>query len=446
MLVYFDLRGFDDRYFALNVPAAMTLASLLTVADVPAAAPATVYVRDIPWPLGPHARIELFHGDLIIITRPAHPVMIHAVLRDMLQTLEGWTLAPDIPGEYGDRTWLVTDHEPVHYDIDRRRAAMFRQDVAAVLDISSHTLLLQPVWPRILNFAAQGLLMRSVLIAVNMPAPVSGGLDHWVVCLLDLRPILLGFVAAYAPNGLYNVTGLVHRLQDFCPAGFRVDVLGGHPRQDDPADCRTVFAGEVLLVTFVPDVPPSFLSEPPSDGAGFPDHGHERPPSPDPRHDHRANDATSAGRSSADAAASHVDGLPGGGLGADGRHQRAGSAFAPAKRHAGVTRHALVLACLASLCQPLRAVQLLQSPPTPTLPAPPDAHPKLSDQHLVDSGPRRAVPCSALRGLVGLFLHHAGPATQPLPLNQSGTWDLCLSCWTSVPRAPTSGLFLLPPC
>ena len=70
-----------------------------------------------------------------------------------MQSPDGWTLAPDIPGEYGDRTWLVTDHEPVRYDIDRRRAASFRQDVAAVLDVSSSTLLLQPVWPRILNFA-----------------------------------------------------------------------------------------------------------------------------------------------------------------------------------------------------------------------------------------------------------------------------------------------------
>ena len=48
VLVYFDLRGIDDRYFALQVPVAMTFASLLAVADLPAATRATIYVRDIP--------------------------------------------------------------------------------------------------------------------------------------------------------------------------------------------------------------------------------------------------------------------------------------------------------------------------------------------------------------------------------------------------------------
>ena len=34
-----DLRGIDDRYFALHVPPAMTFASLLAVADLAATMP-----------------------------------------------------------------------------------------------------------------------------------------------------------------------------------------------------------------------------------------------------------------------------------------------------------------------------------------------------------------------------------------------------------------------
>ena len=86
-LVYFDLRGLDDRYFALNVPAAMTHASLLAVVGIEATTPAAIYVRDMPWPLGPTARVELFSGDLIVITRPAHSVLVRAELHDMLHAV-----------------------------------------------------------------------------------------------------------------------------------------------------------------------------------------------------------------------------------------------------------------------------------------------------------------------------------------------------------------------
>ena len=178
-----------------------------------------------------------------------------------MQSPDGWTLAPDIPGEYGDRTWLVTDHEPVRYDIDRRRAASFRQDVAAVLDVSSSTLLLQPVWPRILNFRCDhGLLIRSVLLAVEAPASAADDPVRRIVCLSGPSAHLAWLCCRTCSGRSYDVTALATRLQDFCPAGFRIAVAGGHPRQNEALDRRTIFAGEVLTVSFVPELSPSLQS------------------------------------------------------------------------------------------------------------------------------------------------------------------------------------------
>ncbi|CAE7485058.1 unnamed protein product [Symbiodinium sp. CCMP2592] len=262
VLVFFDLRGFDDRYFALNVPSTMTLGSLVTVADVPATAELLVYIRDMPWPLGGDVPVDLLPGDLVVFLRPDHSIAVHASLGDMLQQSVGWASEPDIPGEYGDRIWLVTDHEPLLFEVNRRRAHAFRQDVAAALDISSHSIRLQPVWPNILTFAAQGLLVRSVLIAVESPPLPADGTSGWVVCLLDLRPILLGLVAAHAPDGRYDAPGLRQRLQGFCPPGYCVAITGGHTRDDSSTGYLTVFAGEVLSVNFVALASTSLSSTP----------------------------------------------------------------------------------------------------------------------------------------------------------------------------------------
>ena len=361
ILVYFDLRGIDDRYFALHVPSAMTFASLLAVADLAATTPATIYVRDMPWPLGPSVRVELLPGDLVVITRPHHPVLVHASLHDMLQDSQGWATELDIPGEYGDRTWLVTDHEPVRYNIDRRRAAAFRGDVAAVLDISSSTLLLQPVWPHILDFADHGLLIRSVLIAVEPPALTEQGPERWIVCLLDMRPILLGFVVAYAPDGQYQVTRLIQRLQAFCPAGFQIVVRGGHRRSDGYIDCRTVFAGEVLTVTF--QAVPASAADAPSVGPNSAIRlaGHDHPgSSPDAAEDLGSAaplGSTSSGSAAVAGTGSRESGAqatldPSDMLSPRGRSR-------PHHLHSG---RGLAAVCLALLCQPLRAVQLLQPP------------------------------------------------------------------------------------
>ncbi|CAE7824168.1 CFDP2 [Symbiodinium sp. CCMP2592] len=262
VLVFFDLRGFDDRYFALNVPSTMTLGSFVTVADVPATAELLVYIRDMPWPLGGDVPVDLLPGDLVVFLRPDHSIAVHASLGDMLQQSVGWASEPDIPGEYGDRIWLVTDHEPLLFEVNRRRAHAFRQDVAAALDISSHSIRLQPVWPNILTFAAQGLLVRSVLIAVESPPLPADGTSGWVVCLLDLRPILLGLVAAHAPDGRYDAPGLRQRLQGFCPPGYCVAITGGHTRDDSSTGYLTVFAGEVLSVNFVALASTSLSSTP----------------------------------------------------------------------------------------------------------------------------------------------------------------------------------------
>ena len=66
-----------------------------------------------------------------------------------------------------------------------------------------------------------------------------------------MRPIGLGFQAAFAPSEGYHVAGLRQRLAGFCPAEFVTAVFGGDPLRMLEHDIYRVTPGAILTVEFL---------------------------------------------------------------------------------------------------------------------------------------------------------------------------------------------------
>ncbi|CAE7621674.1 CFDP2, partial [Symbiodinium necroappetens] len=249
--VLIDARSLDGRLFAVNVPSRVNASSVFTIADCPADLSLQLYVRDVPWPLHTQDTVQVEHGDLLTIVPDVAPAPPRPILTDMLQTAEGRTQDDAFAGDYGDRVWLVTDLEPMLFEVNRRRREHFRTDVAAALGTTSERLCLRPAVPPVRDFADHGRLARSVLLALETPFPDEYELGPTTPFLLDLRPIQLGFMAAYAPAGGYDFAALARRLQAFASPGFSVTVWTTEPDQQLPLSVLHVRTGEVFRVEYL---------------------------------------------------------------------------------------------------------------------------------------------------------------------------------------------------
>ena len=247
-----DARRYDGRLFAVSAPVVVDLASLRTIVDIPADANVRIFMRDVPWPVEAGAPLGLSPGDLFTVLPHDGTFPQVAGLRDVLNTFSVPEPSDAFAGDYGDRAWLVTDSEPILYEVDRRRGIHVRADVAAAIGTSVETLVLCSARPRIHDFADQGRLVRTVMLALARPFPGETASEPLTPLLLDMRPIALGFVAAFARDRGYDVAGLARSLTGFCPPGFCVVVHGGQHGQPLPHVYRHTEPGEVLVVEFHP--------------------------------------------------------------------------------------------------------------------------------------------------------------------------------------------------
>ena len=252
-----DSRLVDGRYFAINVPTTVDHGSLCTLADVPMDRPVRVICRDIPWALESRATITVSDGDLItvlpLLVEPPHRTRLSA----MLQSSEEWTSDDDFVTTYDDSVWVVTDSEPVLYTTDRNRAPFFRTDLASALGIPATSFVICPTKPPIRDFQDKGRFVRSVILAVEQSTPEFAETAPPDPFVIDMRPIFLDLIAAYAPAEGYDVGDLLRRLAGFCPPGFHTAAFGGQRLQQLDSQPREILRGEVIVVEFLPDIVPT---------------------------------------------------------------------------------------------------------------------------------------------------------------------------------------------
>ncbi|CAE6971530.1 unnamed protein product, partial [Symbiodinium sp. CCMP2592] len=127
--VLFDCSRIDGRIFTALVADSMDLRSLLSVAEVVAAAGTLVYVADSPWPLEPGQVQPLQQGDLIMILPVEHDYLILSSLEDMLLDPHCWARDPALPVSAVRHFWILTDVESFRYPVTAQRRH-FRRDVA----------------------------------------------------------------------------------------------------------------------------------------------------------------------------------------------------------------------------------------------------------------------------------------------------------------------------
>ncbi|CAE7309490.1 unnamed protein product [Symbiodinium sp. CCMP2592] len=167
-------------------------------------------------------------GDCISIMRAEHGVMILASLADMLLSAQGWMQTFDIPGDSSRGLWVMTDTEPFHYAIQPDRAQHVRQDIADHIACPVANLRLCPTTARTRRHLHP-------------------------ICILDLRPLLLGLTWQFTADGYLDQEALMRRLAMHRPLGFEL-VLESGGRVIDPEVINwAVHDGELLTVRARPE-------------------------------------------------------------------------------------------------------------------------------------------------------------------------------------------------
>ena len=250
VLAVIDCRLIDDRLFCAVLPPRVDRESVLAVADLGSTAECEVYVRDEPWPLDVGGVTEVREGDLFLIADYSPGPFVAASLPDMLRSSAGWEVDPALFGFATERVWLVTEHEPLGLQVDRSRRHELRGRIADAVGVDETDLLLRQARPRIWDHWSDGRVSKAVLLAVAMRR--AGTLVRSAVCILDMRPVLLGFQSAVFENGLVDTRALAGRLQQWRPEGFRVEIVGGQAGIALPPGWREVSDGDILRLELLP--------------------------------------------------------------------------------------------------------------------------------------------------------------------------------------------------
>ncbi|OLP88180.1 hypothetical protein AK812_SmicGene30510 [Symbiodinium microadriaticum] len=198
VLAVIDCRLIDGRLFCAVLPPRVDRESILAVAGLASTEDCEVYVRDEPWPMEANGVEVVREGELILIA--------------------DYSLIADAVG------------------------------------VDETDLLLKQACPRIWDHWSDGRASKAVLLAVSMRG--IGPLARSAVCILDLRPVLLGLQSAVFENGLVDTHELAGRLQQWRPEGYRVEVVGGQAGLALPVGWREVRDGDVLRLEFLPTRPP----------------------------------------------------------------------------------------------------------------------------------------------------------------------------------------------
>ena len=207
----------------------------------------------------------------------------------MLLVAEGWGPVHVVTGVPGQWICLLTDTEPVLFQLRQDRRQHLRADIAARLERGVDGLTVVPSVPRLTDYFDRGYFTSGVGVATYDARAIS---DGQALYFLDLRPILCDFAWGFAHHGAILAETLVARLDQFAPAGFRSVISGAQIEHTDNGLLFHVRHGGFLVVDYVPrEVASSSTEDDPSESS---DHGSDGPP-PDRDDNHvPADDPASA--------------------------------------------------------------------------------------------------------------------------------------------------------
>ena len=271
-VIAIDSRAVNDKLFAVHIVGTCYRHDFLKLAGLAADAEDEVYFRDLPWPLPDQSPVVPQHGDLVLIRPRTAGAHVVGSLADMLLSNRTWASAGGLPENNSDTAWVLGPEGPFALTVPVSRQHRARHEIASSLGLRVTELRLSPAFGGVSDFLNLGMLLRNVVVARPIVANVESNSTQECVCILDLRPILLGFDWLRCPSGIFLPDQVVARFASRCPRGHclgRIVSGASFSRLDDPF---LIQDGDVVTLAFHSD------STEPIEAATGPQDG--PPPSP----------------------------------------------------------------------------------------------------------------------------------------------------------------------
>ena len=234
------------RVFADVVPAVLTPGDVCRLAQVTDDGQCRVFHADVPWAVPDDTRFHVQAGDLVIVLPVEQPYVPPVLLQYMLLHPEGWQQGPCPFGPYEDGVWLLTDQVHRFFAAPAPPRPPIKEAVADLVGVPYDSLTFMPASPPIRDQARYGLPARQVFVAMQQLHPDA------VPYIIDCRPVLLGFLCAFAPDGIVQVANVCGHHVHRCPPGYFVRLTGGARQSDTDNHYRVVFPGQVLVLDYCP--------------------------------------------------------------------------------------------------------------------------------------------------------------------------------------------------
>ena len=269
-IVAIDSRTSNGRLFASQVIGHCYRHDFLKLAGLADTNDYEVYFRDLPWPLPADSPVHPGNGDLVLICPRAARHHVVNSLADMLQSVTDWEPAPAHADNYSDIAWVLGPAGPSALQVPSQRQHRARYDIATHTGILHRDLALSPAFRGVSDFAERGVLMRNVVVARSLHDPGDDNRDWALVCILDLRPILLGFDWVLCPNGIFLPERIQARFLHRCPPGFRLGRIVHDACFCDLQDPFLIQDGDVVTLAFrqLDDLPVNPMPGSPGDNPG----------------------------------------------------------------------------------------------------------------------------------------------------------------------------------
>ena len=231
------------RVFSVVVPPLLQAGDILNLANEHDRN-LQVFHGDIPWAI-PHAQqVQVNAGDLFTLLPANQPFIPPIPFATALTVPVGGPDDPVLPGPFQAGVWLLAEFANQRFVHTTHPVEALRTAVARRLDIDVAAMTFVPTTPAVRDHARHGLPSDHVYFA--LPA----GLLPGVVYAIDLRPLLLELVWAFAPGGRIDIAALCAQVAHWCPRTHHVSVLGGYAPHQTANHYRFVHPGQVITLRF----------------------------------------------------------------------------------------------------------------------------------------------------------------------------------------------------
>ncbi|CAE7876527.1 unnamed protein product [Symbiodinium microadriaticum] len=276
MTICIDTTELDGRLFSVSAPEYANRDTILRLSAIPLFEEVEIFVGPTFEPLAAGIQVHLFPAVTVKICLPGSSVPPTFSLASMLSVRREWSADPELPPLSSTNRLCVVSEDDVHIcHFDSGSPMSYKAQSARSAGLPHDCFGISPAQPRVQDLSLHGHPCRTAL---------GVSLTRRPVCLIDCRPLLLGWMALPIADGLIDVRALLAELDDATPL-FWSPLL-----QDIPNSSRHVRAdqGEVFVarLALAPQARPSLSRELiPENQDALPSPSHEEIVSSPPMHD-----------------------------------------------------------------------------------------------------------------------------------------------------------------